>query len=661
MSSGTAHRQSGQVTLRSLLLVFTGGLVLFLLIISLWISVERFRDYMAHELEGHTRDAATAVGLSLSNAIDARDPVAVGSLIDAVFDSGDYLVVEFLNHQGERVAGRQQHLTDLNVPDWFVAVADLPRPEGMADVMRGWQWLGFVRVVGHPGRAYEDLWQTTVRLTLSATLIGAVHLLALYLLLGKLLAPLAALETQALAIGRHNFRRRLHLRSTRELSRVTAAMNQMTGDLEQLFAGQARLIEHLRKLNSEDALTGLASRSAFDQRLKVEVESEEHRMAGALLLVQIGGFADFNQSAGRLPADELLESLAALIQAFVREHNGSFAGRRTGAEFALYIPGASADDALIWSEQLVASLNRLCAERASGIASLAVHGGVAAQAEGGSVRQLLQGADEALRRAQAGKASGCAANSLAEGRYRGGEHWRNLIRDALRQKEVWLWQQPLLSSDDKTVVAWQVFSRLLIEREWVRGNVFAPLAERYGLIGQLDLLVLDQVFERLEREPELVASVSLGLSSFSMPDFVDEVLRRVEAGGALATRLWVGVAEQSVGHHRKKVQALFRGLRRAGVRLMIDRFGVGGVPFSYLRNLPVQAVRIDHSFISGIDRHEDNRFYLESIVTIAHSRGVRVFVAGVETDSEWRALKDSRVDGGLGYHLGRPGPAAPRD
>lgn len=657
MRSDITQPESGQITLRSLLLLFTGGLVLLLLVISVWVSFDRFRDYMVHELEGHTRDAATAVGLSLSNAIDARDPVAVASLLDAVFDSGDYLVVEFLNHQGERIAGRRQSLTDIAAPDWFVASVGLPRPEGVADVMQGWQWLGFVRVVGYPGRAYEDLWRITVRLTLSATVVGALSMLILYMLLGRLLAPLQALARQAAAISRRNFRHRLRIRSTRELNQVTAAMNQMTDDLEQLFEGQAKLIHHLRKLNNEDALTGLASRNAFDQRLRVEVESEENRVPGVLALVQIRGFAEFNQSAGRLQADGLLVRLADCIRQFLAEHNGAFAGRRTGAEFAFFVPGASLDDGLIWGAKLVSSLQSVCLEADLAGTGLAVHAGLAAQAGSGSVRQLFETADESLRRAQAATATGCRGGNASDGRHHGGDRWRELITAALARRDLWLWQQPLMSADDQTVIAWQMFSRLMIEREWVRGNVFAPLAERYGLIGELDLLVLEQVLEAIAREPVREFSISLGLSSFSRPGFVMDVLAKVEAAGPGAQRLWVGVAEQSLVHHRKEVQGLLRGLRKAGVKLMIDRFGVGGVPFSYLRNLPVQALRMDHSFISGIDRQEDNRFYLESMVAIAHGRGVRVFAAGVETESEWRSLKASRIDGGLGYHLGRPGPA----
>lgn len=659
-TSQTTPGEGRVITLRTLLLLFTGGLVLLLLVASLAISFDRFRSYLAAELEGRTRDAATAVGLSLSNAIDASDDVAVASLIDSVFDSGDYLVIEFVDHDGDRIAGRSRTLENLGVPGWFVAMVDLPRPQGIASVMDGWRWLGQVRVVGHPGNAYQDLWWVTVWLTLSAVVIGVVAIVALHILLGRLLRPLRALEQQAEAIGRRDFRRRTRLRSTRDLNQVIRAMNQMTDDLEQLFAGQAALIAHLRKLNNEDGLTGLASRSAFDQRLSVEVVSEEGRRPGALMLVQVSGFADFNQRAGRLEADALLVRLASHLRQFVEQHAGSFAGRRSGAEFAVFVPGGAPADALIWGRELVDDLQAVCSEfageGADALVELVVHGGVAGAGEGGSVRGLLESTDGALRRAQLEGVSHCELAGSGADVHHGAEDWRRLLEHALDREHLWLWQQPVVAADDTTVLYQQVFSRLLIDRDWVRGNVFAPLAERFGLMARLDLMVLDRTLRRLREEPAAVLGVSLGASSIGTHGFAEQLLATARAAGTDMQRLWVAVPEQALHYHRRESQSLIVQLRRTGARLLLDRFGVGGIPFSYMKNLSVQALRIDSSFVHGIDRHDENRFYLESMIAIAHGRGVRVLAAGVETAAEWRTLKSVGVDGATGYHLGRPQP-----
>ncbi|GGY73743.1 bifunctional diguanylate cyclase/phosphodiesterase [Marinobacter zhanjiangensis] len=654
-------RSSRVITLRTLLLFFTGALVLLLLVVSMVISARSFHGYVIEELEGQTRDAATAIGLSLSNAIDATDTVAVSSLIDSIFDSSQYLVVEFVDHDNNVVAGRSQPLADLGVPRWFIRAADLPRPEGTAAVMRGWQWLGQVRVVGHPGNAYRDLWRVSQWLILSSVLIGAIAIASLYFLLGRLLRPLRAVERQAEAIGHRDFRKRTHIRSTRELNQVTRAMNQMTDDLEQLFAGQAALIAHLRRLNNEDALTGLASRNAFDQRLAVEAVTEEGRRPGSLVLVQVSRFADVNQHAGRLEADALLTRLAECVHQFVDYHAGSFAGRRSGAEFAVFIPGGAPADALIWGRELVEDLQAICVEfageRSDAQLDLLVHGGVAGTGDGVSVKTLFESADTALARAQTEGVHHCELADSGADVHHGAEDWRRLLTDALDREALWLWEQPVIATDDETVLYRQVFSRLLVEREWVRGNAFTPMAERFGLIGRLDVLVFQRALQRLREEPSVVAGLSLGISTVMLPDIPERILLMLRAAGTDARRLWIGIPEQALHYHRQEAQAFIRQLRRTGASVLVDRFGVGGIPFSYLKNLSIQALRIDSSFVHGIDRHEENRFFLESMITIAHGRGVKVYAAGVETESEWRTLKAAGIDGATGYHLGRPGPA----
>lgn len=654
MHSESARHRQGIMTLRSLLLMFTGGLILTLLGISVVVSFDRFHEYISHQLEGHTRDAATAVGLSLSNAIDARDPVATGRLIDAVFDSGNYLVVEFVDHQGEPVVHRSQSLEDVPVPAWFLNLVSLPQPRAEADVMQGWQRLGRVRVVAHPGQAYADLWKTAWGLILGASIAGGAALVVLFWLLTRILRPLRALEQQAQAIGRRDFRGRVRIRSTRELNQVVAAINRMTGDLEQLFTGQARLVQHLRSLNNEDSLTGLDSRSAFDRRLRVMVESDDSA-PGTLMLIHIAGFADYNRLVGRQPADQLLVRVAEVVRAFLTDHGGGFGGRRTGAEFAVFMPGGSPTDGLFWGRELVAELDTVCAGSSEKGVELMVHGGVASVTREDSVSGLFSACDEALRKAEAAGISGCEGSDPGLPHHYGAEVWRSHITAALDQGRIALWQQPVVSPDDVTTLWHQVSARLQVEDIWVRDSVFVPIAERFGLMARLDLSMTDLTLARLQQDPAATLGLSLGTSSVADPDFREQLLQRL-AAVECRHRLWVGIAEQSVHYHRAGTHRLVTSLRRLGVAVVVDRFGIGGVPFSYIRNLPVQALRIDQSFIHDIERQADNRFYLESMVTIAHSRGVRVLATGVETSAEWQEVRAMGVDGAMGAHLGRAVP-----
>lgn len=653
MRMGNFKRQQGVASLRTILLLFTGTLLVLVLVAALATSFGAFRNYVSGELSGHARDGATAVGLSLSNAIDARDPVAASSLIDAVFDSGRYLSVRYLDNQGSEVAGRTMTLQAVSVPAWFRSLADLEPPVAEAEVVRGWSRLGKVQVMSHPGRAYEDLWRIAVVLVLMTLAIGGAGLLLLFLLLTRTLKPLRALEIQARALGRRDFRHRVTVNSTRELNQVTVAMNQMSDDLEQLFEGQARLIQHLRRVNSEDPVTGLASRSAFDQRLKVEVESEEKAAPGVLILMQLSRFADYNGDYGRDEGDRLLRNIAAEIQRFVSARVGAFASRRMGAEFALFVPGVMHSDAQVWCQELVTTLDGIYADAAAPM-STAVHGGLARTRTGRDARALMAAADSALRQAQGSQEAACFLADTEKDDHHSLEAWRELIGQAIREQSLSVWLQPMVIQDRPAPVYHQVFSRIDSAGESLKAGVFVPMAERFGLIADIDRLLVHRVLERLKRVPEQSLAISLGSASVASKAFREDLLAMLEAAGTCSAGLWVGISEQTIHHHRVEVGLLVRALGRLKVRVLVDRFGVGGVPFSYLRNLRFQALRIDNSFIHDIDSHEDNRFYLESVIAIAHSRGVQVFATGVETAAEYSVLCGLGIDGAMGYHLGRP-------
>lgn len=647
------REQQGAITLRALLFLFTGALLLALLLAVFVTSYGYFRGYVADQLEAHARDGATATGLSLSNAIDGSDPVASTSLIDAVFDSGKYLSVEYLNHEGDVITGKTMALKTRRAPEWFVAIAELPAAVAEAEVVRGWMRLGKVRVVSHPGRAYDDLWRITVGFLAGVVAIGAVGFITLFVLLGWLLRPLKELEGQAHALGQRDFRKRIHTRSTRELNRVTDAMNQMADDLWRLFEGQGKLIQHLRRVNNEDAITGLASRTGFDQRLKVEVESEEKAAPGVLMLIRLGYFADYNRAYGQREGDQLLREVGRSLKTFVIHHAEAFAGRRTGAEFAVFLPGVSLSDAGAWARELLAELDQRYSTLAAPMQTCA-HVGLAPARTGESVRELLAAADEALAAARQRDESGVQVGASSDGNHLDMEAWRLIIANAIREQDLALWLQPMVQGESRSLLYYQVFSRIRSDECDLRAGLFVPVAERLGLIKDLDRILVNRVLEYLSARPDAVLAISLGRGSVADADFRKDLLARLAEAGEAASRLWVGIPELAMSHHRKAANALVLALVRVGVPVLVDRFGVGGVAFSYLKNLPFSGMRIDNSFIHELDHHAENRFWIESVIGIARSRGVRVFATGVETAAEYSVLCELGIDGAMGYHLGRP-------
>ena len=383
------------------------------------------------------------------------------------------------------------------------------------------------------------------------------------------------------------------------------------------------------------------------------MESEERSAPGVLFLIQLGAFAQYNQSYGRDEADRMLIRIAGALNAFVNAHSDSFAGRVTGAGFAVFLPGVSRADGVIWCRQLVEELDGIYSDLSAPM-DVAVHAGIAQAAETRKAGELMSAADEALRQAQMEEGSACHAADRDRPEHHDSEKWRVMIGEAIAQGQMSLWMQPMISSGGDEVLFHQVFSRMKTVDGWIKAGIFVPMAERFGMIPDIDRWVLERSLVLLRQEPDTRLALSLGMVSVASEAFRKDFLEQLSAAGSERRRMQIGISEQAIHHHRAAVGLLVRELNRLKLPVIVDRFGVGGVPFSYLKDLRFQALRIDNSFVHDIDSHDDNRFYLESVTTIAHSRGVRVYVAGVETAREYAALQGVGIDGAMGYHLGRP-------
>lgn len=653
-------------TLRALIFTVIGALLLSLLLGSLYLSIERFRSYSANQLLSGTQAAATALGLSLSHSIDARDPVAVQLALDAIFNSGPYAQIRYQDVQGNPPIERLRDAEPLEniVPDWFGRILNLPSPEAAADVFHGWQRLGLVTVVADNGPAYRALWLTLRMQLWVYAVVALLALLFLGLLLVRLLRPLQEMEKHAIALGRQDFSQRLALPGTRELKRVAMAMNHQSEQLGQLFEGQLKLITELRRQSSLDEVTGLPNRQQFDLRLRALVEARDFEGQGTLLLLQPAHFAEFNAQQGRAQGDACLLAVAGHLDEFASAHHGAFVGRRGGADFAMFLPGVSSVDATHWLAHWLPELDA-CYQQAALSAGqsgeqlqpLRFHAGLVDVLPGQTASTWLAQADLALRQAQAEAAGGSKCFDAAQAGAMGEQRWREQLEDALAQRHIRLQFQPLFAQDGQTVHFYQVMSRLKIEQAWVPAAVFVPRAARFGLLPQLDAQALETTCQALRDNNQVQLCVSLAPVTLADKSFMALLARQLADLGETSRRLWISIPEKAMVQHAAEVHALIKLIRPHGVRLLLDHFGVSGLAFGYLWNLPVQGIRLDPSYVRDIHERPDQRFFLQSLQAITQRVRIAVYVSGVENAAEWQASIDMGAAGGLGYHLGRPADA----
>lgn len=651
---------SAKSSLRRLVLLSVSAILLAMLLGNLISNALITRDYLAQQLHAHARDAATSLGLSLSVATDASDAVLAGRMIDAIYDSGNFTRIVYSNHSGELIHQTSGEEPAPKVPSWLLSVFELKVPVATAQVMSGWSQLGELYVQSSTRMAYEEMWQTMTSQFYWFLVVLVLSLGLVYLLLRRLLKPLAQVEHQALQMEQRKFSYRLPEPSTRELSAVAGAMNKMAASLGDMFARQLDTIEDLRASTQLDGVTALYNREGFDLRLDADLSSEHGSGQGVLLLLQIQHFARFNQNLGRNQADEILQSVAQVLEVVTVGYEASYAARRTGADFCVFLPDVAAVSVGPLVEQILSHLSGLQWARESLQEDLFFIG-VAEASPGDKGGDVLTKADTALRQAQVKRVSGWQVYQVAsadevDAGVRAASHWHDSLQQALREQRFRLYTQDIVPFDEARHADSgfkQVLARLELDDELLSAQAFLPMAKRFGLMPALDRLVISEVLQRM---PSLKGRFGVSLSEQAMLDnaFVDWLMSlQVEHASSLA-RLNIHVSEHLLRHGEQAFNRLAQYLEQVGAALVIERFGTSSLAFSYLQRYKIAAIKIDHSFIRGVESHAEHQFFLRSVIQLAHSQGVQVISVGVETAAEYAWLQAAGVDALMGFYLDKP-------
>ncbi len=648
--------------LRQLILVIV---TLFILLFAgtFAISVHNTRAYLSEQLKTISQDTATSLGVTLSpHFAEGGDMVVVERLIDAVFDSGYYREVILRGIDDTLLVERRASAKLEAVPAWFVSRFPLETPRGEALVMDGWQQAGTILVSASAGHAYMTLWTNTAQsfwwflgASLVTFLIGVV-------LLHYVLRPLRAVEVQAKAICDRQYPVQDKIPWTLELRSVVEAMNRMTTKVKEMFEEQAETMERIRAENYRDPVTGLANRRYFDMQLRFLMAAEDRFLSGALILIEIKGLKELNERSGFARVDALLQGLGQLIESHCAKLAGDdhFAAHIAGADFAIVLADVPEKECEEFLVQLMQSLPQLHDKGLVDALDVA-HAGMVCY-HGQAHGDFLSEADSALRAAQAkgGNAWQVQRASARAVATRSASEWSASLRRILDEGRVLLFKQDVrMSGASQTLLQHEVLLRVVEETgEVVSAGVFVPMAKRLGLINEFDRYVVREVMARLRRGEGLGGAVAINLFPASLRDqgFLAWLYGELAAAPEISRQLIFEISEYGAMEDLNALRNWVNCIRKLGARTSIDHFGKGFTSFGYLCDTRIDFLKIDGSFITEIERSKDHRFFVESVVRIAHGLDMTVVAESVEDGRVAQILTTLGVDALQGYGVGAPVP-----
>lgn len=436
---------------------------------------------------------------------------------------------------------------------------------------------------------------------------------------------------------------------------------------EQLFLASLRDISErvrsarlLERMSLYDALTGLPNRISLERRLREAMPDPADDTETALLFIDLDGFKTINEGLGYAAGDELLREVTLRLRGWIGQ--GDYAARWGGDEFCVITRAAAVRER---AERLARRLLEVLDEpydiEGHHLRVTASIGIALAPEHANSAEMLLKYADRAMGRAKHKGRSGLAFHEPEEGD--AGLRELELLGALRRDLELGPLRMAAQAKVDLEgrLVGYEALVRWTHETLGpISPSEFIPLAERHGLVQRVGAVTLAESLrfaQQLRRHGHEV-EVAINLSPHQLGDTetLQQLLRLCRRYKVPHEQIGLEVTESAVIDDPGKAHDLLMEFRQQGFAIALDDFGVGHSSLSYLRELPLDKVKIDRSFIVDIAEQPSARALLQGIIGLCHSLGFKVVAEGVEREAQAAVLRELGVDEMQGFLFARPVP-----
>ena len=510
-------------------------------------------------------------------------------------------------------------------------------------------------------------------LLISLLVLGGAALLALRMSVG-ITRPVRKLVDAVQSIGRGNLDMKVNVDAGGEIGVLAEGINSMAGSLKSAQENLQEKIDlatsQLAYQASHDTLTGLINRREFESRLEHALASaREHGAIHALCFLDLDQFKVVNDSCGHEAGDQLLRHLAAHLKNKIRDRDTL--ARLGGDEFTLLLENCSLDHAMEVARGLLDSIQSFRFSWRNKAFSVGCSIGlVPINRRSQSVAALLSNADAACY----------TAKDLGRNRlyvYQGvdgsgelrpaGTSWVTRISQALEEHRFRLHYQPIIPLAGESP-EWPRYYEALLRMvqdngELVLPMAFIPAAERYNLMPSIDRWVVEAAFADYRRlmdsgydVQDCVFSINLSGASLGDEKFSTFLECQFSTYQVPPQRICFEITETAAVTNLTQALKLMQQLKRIGCRFMLDDFGSGLSSFTYLKNLPVDGIKIDGAFVKDMVANSMDSAMVEAISNIGHVMGLTTVAEYVEDQAIMNRLKELKVDyvQGNGVHPPRP-------
>ncbi len=408
---------------------------------------------------------------------------------------------------------------------------------------------------------------------------------------------------------------------------------------------------------SGDRGGAMASRRGFNEALEARFAHARPGEANfAVLMVGVENLAELNRRHGYEATDEVIAAAGRRLAANVR--SADEVAHYAGGKFAVVLSAGSAEQLAMAAPRLARRINAEPFETVVGVVRASVRIGAAlAPRHGRNACRLLQRAEEAYEQAAGGAlryALYAPGQALSEAQRREAAIADEIVT-ALNQRRIVLAYQPVVATRAGRAGFFEALLRVRQDDGGLVGpEVLLPVAEKVGLVAQLDQRVLELALDRLAAEPDLRVAVNISVVTLRAPDWVDRLKAALATRPGTAQRLIVEIVETLAIEPIDEAARVLARMKALGVAIAMDDFGAGHTSFRNLRRLGIDIVKIDGAFVQNVARSLDDRFFVRTLAELARHLGIQTVAEWVEDEEARRLLGEWDIDYLQGHLLGRP-------
>lgn len=423
------------------------------------------------------------------------------------------------------------------------------------------------------------------------------------------------------------------------------------------IAARKRLERELLFLATRDPLTKLLNRSQLEPALHHAIASVQDGRPAAVLYIDLDNFKIVNDTLGHEAGDRLLTTISTLLKNATRP--GDELVRFGGDEFVVILLDADLEKSLAVAERLREKVEEFRFLENGMTFRVGASIGVAPVNALLTPSEVLVAADTACYAAKAGgrnrvevynESDSSLAQLIAD------TDWASKIGEAMKDGSLELWFQPVVDTTNRELLYQETLLRYIDPGQTmiISPGAFLNSAQRSGQGAKLDRFVIERAIGMLAADPAISVGVNLAAPSFNDPDIIRCIGDALSQHGVEGSRFFLEITESEIISHLDRAREVLEGIKAMGVQVALDDFGAGFSSLAYLKNLPVDFLKIDGSFMRDLVTNPFNQAIIRAIREVADIRGIRTIAEYVETEEQIALLAELGVTFAQGFLIGKP-------